>query len=173
MKQIINDILLVICIYFNWLPMHCMASESSIEIISQEDSHDDIQDKSNLLVPTGNLDIKITNVKKIKGFVRIAVFADQNSWLKQSKLSKVLPVNSESCVEKVCQWQIEGVPFGDYGIAVFHDENGNEELDTNFLGIPKEAFGFSNNRSAMFGPPSWKKSKFALDTTNAEHVISL
>ena len=34
-----------------------------------------------------------------------------------------------------------GLPEGEYAISLFHDENENKELDTNFIGIPKEAFG--------------------------------
>jgi len=36
------------------------------------------------------------------------------------------------------------------------------KLDTNFLGIPKEPYGFSNNPSTLFGPPSFKKASFVL-----------
>jgi len=48
----------------------------------------------------------------------------------------------------------------DYAVAVCHDANGNEECDTNFLGIPKEGVGVSNNAKGRFGPPSFEDSKF-------------
>ena len=56
------------------------------------------------------------------------------------------------------------VPFGDYAIKLFHDRNDNERLDTNFLGIPKESYGFSNNVMGRFGPPSWEKARFSIDS---------
>jgi len=54
------------------------------------------------------------------------------------------------------------LPEGEYAVKVFHDENENKELDTNFIGIPNEAYGFSNNARGAFGPPNWKDAKFNL-----------
>jgi len=52
------------------------------------------------------------------------------------------------------------VPAGTYAIAVIHDENGNNELDTNFIGMPKEGVGASNEAQGSMGPPRWKDAKF-------------
>jgi uncharacterized protein (DUF2141 family) len=43
-----------------------------------------------------------------------------------------------------------------------HDRNGNGELDTNFVGIPKEPWAFSNNASGVLGPAKWQQAKFEL-----------
>lgn len=48
-----------------------------------------------------------------------------------------------------------GIPPGTYAISVFHDENSNGRLDTNFLGIPREGVGASNNARGHFGPPKF------------------
>jgi uncharacterized protein (DUF2141 family) len=39
----------------------------------------------------------------------------------------------------------EGIPPGTYSLAVVQDENMNGKLDTNWLGIPKEGYGFAND----------------------------
>ena len=52
---------------------------------------------------------------------------------------------------------------GEYAIAVFHDANANQKLDKNFLGIPKEALGFSIGKMKAFGPPTFEECKFVLD----------
>jgi uncharacterized protein (DUF2141 family) len=44
---------------------------------------------------------------------------------------------------------------GRYASVAFHDENGNGELDRNFLGIPAEPYGFSNHAQGFLGPPSF------------------
>lgn len=49
-----------------------------------------------------------------------------------------------------------------YAFRYFHDENDNNELETNWMGIPTEGFGFSNNAKGTFGPPSFKKWLFDL-----------
>jgi uncharacterized protein (DUF2141 family) len=52
------------------------------------------------------------------------------------------------------------LPKGKYAISIFHDTNEDGELSTNFIGIPKEPYGFSNNPKAKFGPPSFEQSLF-------------
>lgn len=59
--------------------------------------------------------------------------------------------------------RFEGLPVGDYALAVIHDENGNRKLDT-FAGIPREGFGFSRNPSIGFGAPRFTAAKFTLDS---------
>jgi len=49
--------------------------------------------------------------------------------------------------------------IGQYAIKVFHDENANGELDINFLGIPKESYGFSNHARGRFGPPPFAEAR--------------
>lgn len=53
-----------------------------------------------------------------------------------------------------------GVAPGRYAIAVFHDENGNGKLDRNFMGIPKEGVGASNDAVGSFGPPKFDAARF-------------
>lgn len=56
-----------------------------------------------------------------------------------------------------------GLSPGIYAVALFHDENGNGKLDTNFLGIPSEGVGVSNNKRPLVGPPNWSDAKFRLE----------
>ena len=51
---------------------------------------------------------------------------------------------------------------GKYAFRFFHDENSNGKLGTNWLGIPNEGFGFSNNAKGTFGPPAFEKTVFVL-----------
>jgi len=65
------------------------------------------------------------------------------------------------------------IPPGTYALAVIHDENMNGELDTNWLGIPKEGYGFSNDAKALLGPPSFSAARFRYDGQDMELTISL
>jgi uncharacterized protein (DUF2141 family) len=64
----------------------------------------------------------------------------------------------------------ENVPSGTYALSYFHDENDNEDLDTNFFGMPKEGFGFSNNAKGRMGPPKLKDQLF---TVTSDLTLSL
>lgn len=54
-----------------------------------------------------------------------------------------------------------GVAPGDYAVSVFHDENGNGKLDRNFMGMPKEGVGASNDAAGHFGPPKFTDARFS------------
>ncbi len=54
--------------------------------------------------------------------------------------------------------EFPGIQPGTYAISVFHDENSNGRLDMNFLGIPREGVGASNNAKGRFGPPKFNNA---------------
>ena len=56
---------------------------------------------------------------------------------------------------------IEDIPAGEYALMVYFDENDNLEMDKNFIGIPTEPLGFSNNYQPK-GPPSYSRAAFIL-----------
>jgi uncharacterized protein (DUF2141 family) len=64
------------------------------------------------------------------------------------------------------------LPPGKYAAVAFQDFNGNGKLDKNFLGIPKEPYGFSNGARGSTGPPTFTAASFALDS-NAATTITL
>ena len=55
-------------------------------------------------------------------------------------------------------WQVENLQPGTYAVAVYHDLNGNGELDRTTLGPPDEPYGFSNDARGTFGPPKFDKA---------------
>jgi uncharacterized protein (DUF2141 family) len=57
-----------------------------------------------------------------------------------------------------CEFQ--SVAPGTYAVAVMHDENDNRKLDKNFLGIPIEGCGVSNNKTYAMSTPKWSESTF-------------
>lgn len=66
--------------------------------------------------------------------------------------------------------RFDGLPTGEYAIALIHDENNNNKLDT-MMGIPKEGFGFSRNPVIRFGPPSFAAAQFPVATSRVEEGI--
>lgn len=71
------------------------------------------------------------------------------------------------------EYTFEELPFGEYAIKLFHDENMDGELDTNFLGIPTEDYGFSNNVRGTFGPADYDDAKFLFEQTEMTMNISV
>lgn len=62
---------------------------------------------------------------------------------------------------------------GTYALAVIHDENMNGELDTNWLGVPKEGYGFSSDAEASMSAPSFEAASFQYDGQELDLTITL
>ena len=75
---------------------------------------------------------------------------------------EVLKGISEDITDNKCIIRIPNLETGTYAFRYFHDENNDEEINTNFMGIPREGYGFSNNAKGSFGPPSFDKMLFEL-----------
>jgi len=62
------------------------------------------------------------------------------------------------------------VPEGIYAIALFIDANKNMKIDKNFLGIPKEQYGFSNNAMGNLSGPSFEQAKFQVKGNSIQNI---
>jgi uncharacterized protein (DUF2141 family) len=71
------------------------------------------------------------------------------------------------------QLEFIDVAPGEYALSVFHDENDNGELDTGFMGIPKEPIGASNDARGRFGPPKFDDARFPVDDGVVELTVNL
>jgi uncharacterized protein (DUF2141 family) len=114
--------------------------------------------------------VKFENVRNEKGSIKYLVFKSEEGYpddLKQSIKSGTIP--TKEAEQGIVLSDLEA---GSYSFSVIHDENNNDKLDTNFLGIPKEGFGFSNNPLVLFGPPSFDKTKVEVNK-DTEIVIKM
>ena len=66
----------------------------------------------------------------------------------------------------------KNIPEGDYAIMVVHDENANNKMDFELNGMPKEAYGMSNNNMS-YGPPIFEDAKFNVTDENLDLEIRL
>ena len=51
---------------------------------------------------------------------------------------------------------------GTYAAAAYHDENANGKFDKNWIGLPVEGFGVSNNPKTFLAPPSHDRAAFGV-----------
>ena len=115
---------------------------------------------------SGELTIKVANIKH-EGVLYAAVYDDKEVFESdKGDNSQQRPGIVGGLVKKVTVGEAEGtieLEAGTYSIGFFIDKNDNEKLDTNFLGVPKEQFGFSNDAMGRFGPPLFEAASFTLD----------
>lgn len=53
-------------------------------------------------------------------------------------------------------------PPGVYAVTVYHDQNDNQRLDKNWLGMPREAWGVSNDARPRLRAPRFDEARFDL-----------
>ena len=112
------------------------------------------------------LEITLTNIKK-PGNVFIAIYnnaLDFNSG--GDSINKMTYRIKETIVNQSFSKKII-LKEGTYAFKVYIDNNNNNKLDFNFLGFPKEQFGFSNDVMSISGSPKFKASSFKLDSNKA------
>lgn len=114
------------------------------------------------------LRVEVVNIKNNSGSIRVGLFDNEKDFLRKAVLGESISANEEKVIVV-----FENIPPGEYAISVIHDENNNEELDLNFLGIPKEGFGFGNDAKGTFGPPSFDKAKVKIGEGVVKQVITL
>jgi uncharacterized protein (DUF2141 family) len=105
------------------------------------------------------LKISFQNLGNHKGQVAIAIYNDQGSFPDKSKKAKIVKFIQNPKGLNVLNHQ-EDLPPGEYAMSVFYDENFNQIMDKNLIGIPKERFGFSNNPTITIGAPGFSESSF-------------
>jgi uncharacterized protein (DUF2141 family) len=104
-----------------------------------------------------SLEVTITNIPSQEGTVRVALFEGEEQFLKKPVKTLTADVTGNSVT-----LLFESVSCETCAISVFHDENNNAKMDTNFMGIPTESYGFSNNARGRFGPPAFQDAKLSL-----------
>ena len=109
----------------------------------------------------GTLAIRLSGFRSAEGQVLIAIFRGEDGFPGDSAKAWRRAVTTIQGAR--ASFDLQGVPAGEYAIAVVHDENKNGELDTNFVGIPKEGLGVSNNVKIRVGPPKYRDAKFAVE----------
>tara|TARA_R110002126_G_scaffold277560_5_gene423607 strand:- start:1422 stop:1841 length:420 start_codon:yes stop_codon:yes gene_type:complete len=106
---------------------------------------------------TFNLTVNISGLSSNKGTLMVGIYNKKENFLnKQFKGDLAKIENKKSVVV------FKNLPKGEYAVSFIHDENDNKKMDTNFIGIPKEDYGCSNNATGFMGPPKYDDAKFQL-----------
>lgn len=108
------------------------------------------------------LTVKVNGLENDKGRLMLEVLNAQKKPIKQL----VLPIKNKQVVVEIADLSV-----GQYSVRVYHDVNNNQKLDTNLVGIPKEAWGMSNNVRAVMGPPDFKQSLFWLEADKTIEIV--
>ncbi len=113
----------------------------------------------------------ISGFRNGKGDAGGVLFKTTDGW--PEDLSKAFKHGPFPIADGKATVTFEDVPPGSYAFAVIHDENSNHKLDRNFIGIPKEGFGFGNNPHVSLSTPSFKDASVNVACPVTEISVTL
>lgn len=132
-----------------------MAMPITSVVSSQSDSYQDIV-------------LNISNIDNDEGKIIIGHYASESTWLDSQEKGLVGKIEKGESTAT-----FKNLPQGVYAISDFQHEDDNNDLDMNFMVIPKEDKRCSNNATGFFGPPKWKAAKFEVKDQDITQNIKL
>ncbi len=118
--------------------------------------------------PTTFLDVVVSNVRNSNGHVLVAVCPPAEFLAPHCRY-----VGKARAHRGLVMVRVTGIPPGTYAVQAFQDENDNVTIDRNFLGLPKEGIGFSNDAPFRFGPPSFRDAAITTGPQGGQVAIRL
>jgi uncharacterized protein (DUF2141 family) len=122
---------------------------------------------------TATLTVRVTGARNTKGKIWVTVFQDAQGF--PDDPSKAVRHQSVDIDPNTLSAQVtfKDVPQGTFAVSVLHDENGNGKMDKNFVGVPKEGYGASNNPKKKKRAPTFDEAKFSLNSSGQTIEITL
>lgn len=121
-------------------------------------------------VHAADLLVRITGLQAPLGQVGCALFSSEKGF-PMDNASARLGWQRADAAGVTCRYA--NLPAGTYALSIGHDRNGNRRVDTNFLGMPTEQWGVSNNVRPALRPPRFDEAAVRLPAGNAEVVIEI
>ena len=112
----------------------------------------------------GLLTVKLIGFRSDKGQVCVSLFNTVKGF--PGKYDQAYKIARSPIKGKQATLEFTDLSYGIYAVRVLHDENSNNKMDTNFIGIPKEGFSVSNNPKGLMGPSTFDDAKFELNSAS-------
>ncbi len=116
------------------------------------------------------LRVRVTELRNSDGGVHFALYATAESFPKKDDRHAGAETEAK---DGGAIWVFRGLAPGRYAVAVYHDENGNDEFDQGIFGIPLEGYAFSNGATAFLGPPGFDEAAVTVGQGITEIVIEM
>jgi uncharacterized protein (DUF2141 family) len=114
--------------------------------------------------------VRVTGLSEPLGQVGCSLFAGPGGFPMDSTGARVVWLAADA---KGVTCRFGGVPEGRYAVAIAHDVNGNRRVDSNFLGLPTEEWGVSNNARPSLRAPRFDEAVFKVGADAREVVVDI
>ncbi len=116
-----------------------------------------------------DLVVEVTDLRNDDGVVRLSLFSSAEGFPGEHERAlqrAVVPIRGGKASHT-----FTGVASGTFAVAFVHDEDNDEKHDRNFMGVPTEGYGCSNNATQRLGAPRFEDAKF--DVGEADVTLAL
>jgi uncharacterized protein (DUF2141 family) len=114
------------------------------------------------------LTVNTTGINSIKGNVYVYLYTSEEGF--PIEVSKANRFKKAEVVSNSVTVIFENLKPGIYAVSVYQDIDANGKINKNFLGIPKEPVGVSNNAEGVMGPPKYEDAKFNLNSNKTIEI---
>ena len=116
---------------------------------------------------SSDLTVNVKGFSSDKGTAYIAIYRPSVNF---PIFGKQYKGKTTAISENASQVVFSGIPSGSYAVAVYHAKNNNNVLDKNYLGIPTESYGFSNNARRTFSAPSFSEAAVVVNNSKTINI---
>jgi uncharacterized protein (DUF2141 family) len=124
-----------------------------------------------LAAQTGSIRITVEGVANDRGQIGVLLFKTESGF--PGDHTKAYRQQLVPAGNKTYEFRFDGIPYGTYAVSAMHDENMNLKVDTNFVGIPREGNGVSNNVRPAMRAPRFSEAIFELNSAEWSGRIDL
>ena len=121
------------------------------------------------IMAQGKITVVIEEVESNEGNVFVNLYKSNDGF--PNEWDKVFRQEKLEAKEGSMTCTFNNIPWGTYAVSIAHDQDGDGELDKNFVGLPKEPVGASNQSG--FGKPNFNRSKFELSLTSSPKKLNV
>jgi uncharacterized protein (DUF2141 family) len=130
------------------------------------------QEPSNTCPSWGTpIHVHVHGIRNVQGTVKVVLYGPnpQDFLVKGKKTDR----EREPAEEGSMTLCVAAPDKGRYAVVVYHDENDNHKFHRNWIGLPIEGFGVSNDPTLFLAPPNFEEAAFEVngDLTNVEVEI--
>jgi uncharacterized protein (DUF2141 family) len=124
-----------------------------------------------LIALLGDLVLEIGEFRNTNGHLLISLYNTEKDFPENRKASfRTIKVKASEAKGPIV---FRGLPYGEYALVFLHDENDNENMDKNMVGMPLEGYGASNNAVNTFSAPKYQESKIQLSQAIVKQKLKI
>ena len=123
--------------------------------------------------PQSGIKVNIEGLRNSDGKVILCLYKKEAAKNFPDEAEYAFQVAESKALKSGVSIRFNNVPPGTYAISMLHDEDNDNEMDRNFVRMPREGFGTSNNVKPMMSAPSFKDARFRYQGGKQELTITV